>query len=53
MIGKHSEETKQKISEKLKGIKRSEETKRKISEGKTGKKYLQNPKKLNEKYPKK
>ena len=38
MVGQHSEETKQKISEKMKGIKRSEETKKKISEGKKGKK---------------
>ena len=31
MVGKHSEETKRKISEKLKGIVRSEETRKKIS----------------------
>ena len=29
MVGKHSEETKKKISEKLKGIVRSEETRKK------------------------
>lgn len=40
MIGQHSEQTKKKISEKLKGIKRSEATRKKISEGKTGKKNI-------------
>ena len=31
MVGQHSEETKRKISEKMKGIVRSEETKKKIN----------------------